>query len=201
MRTALHTLLAVSSPFSSQSVQWGEHPYLVLGVIVFLYKLSGCITEAMTQCLPCSHHSAYWASTKLAAKAASFAVLIPVLLMSRSWNYLRCNQEFRDILKSPHFSREVKLKERGEIWKRTSVKWLDHDRVGVMSSCVAAQTWQIGEAFRWQTDSLNSRTGRCARRQTNRKAARKKKTKRHSERKMNQDQQKGRDWKSRYSRW
>lgn len=43
---------------------------------------------------------------------------------------------------------------------------------------------------------MNTRTGGCASRQTNRKAARKpdrQKTKRRGERKMNQDQQKGRE--------
>lgn len=168
-------------PVHSSASQWiratGWAPLPCVGVIVFLYKLSGCITVARTQCLPCSHQQGYWGSTKLATNTASILlcwfqlsswagaeITSGVTRRSETFSWVCC------FIESPYFSREVKR--RGRRWRRL-VEWLDHDRVGVMSSCAAAQTWQIGKPGRWQTDRSKSRTGRYTSRQTNSKAARK----------------------------
>lgn len=176
-------------PVHSPASQWiratGRAPLPCVGVIVFLYKLSGCITVARTLCLPCSHHEGYWGSTTLAANTASIS---PCWFKPSSWAgaEITSGSTRRSeapswvsyFIESPYCSREVKLERKKTEEK---VEWLDHNRVGVMSSCAAAQTWQIGKAGRWQTDRLNTRTSRYASRQTNREAAGKtdrKKTKR-----------------------
>lgn len=67
----LYCLCPVHFSASQRMRATGQAPLPCVGIIVFLYKLSSCITRARTQCLHCSHHYGYWDSTKLVANSAS----------------------------------------------------------------------------------------------------------------------------------
>lgn len=109
---------------------------------MFLYELSSCITEALTPCLPCSHHLGYWASSKPAKNTSALPpqprapAFTSVGLEILGYPQQSAAPPGVDILAE----KEVELKWGNDEYRRTTLEGMDRDGMDVLSSCVAAQT-------------------------------------------------------------